>query len=289
MVFVGGSAAVSALLVGSPSSTVQALRYALAAAVLAGLARVSRRRVLRPRGREWAWLAGVAVAGLVVFNVALVHGARHAEPAVFGVAVASVPLVLALLGPLLDGRTTGGAVWLAAGLVTAGAVLVVGFGRADAVGVAWAVVVLVCEAAFTLLAVPVLGRLGPWGVSVHTTWMAAAAFGVLGVVTEGPLALNRLGWPELAAGAYLSLGVTALAFVCWYGAVARLGAGRAGLLTGIAPVAAAAVGVALGEPWPGPAVWVGILVVATGLVVGLARPADDALTGATAAPVEVAR
>jgi hypothetical protein len=34
---------------------------------------------------------------------------------------------------------------------------------------AWAVVVFGCEAAFTLLAIPVLGRHGPWGVSVHTT------------------------------------------------------------------------------------------------------------------------
>jgi len=276
MVFVGGSAAVSALLVGAPVLTVQALRYALASAVLVGLARLGRRRLVLPRGRDWAWLSGVTTSGLVVFNLALVHGAPHAEPAVFGVAVASVPLVLALVGPLLDGRTTSPAVWLAAGLVTAGAVLVVGFGRADAVGVAWAVVVLVCEAGFTLLAVPVLGRLGPWGVSVHSTWLAAVVFALLGLLTEGPGAVTRLELPELAAGAFLALGVTALAFVCWYGAVARLGAGRAGLLTGIAPVAAAGVGVALGAPWPGPVVWLGIGVVAAGLALGLARPRGTA-------------
>jgi drug/metabolite transporter (DMT)-like permease len=57
--------------------------------------------------------------------------------------------------------------------------------------------------------------------------------------------------------------------VLWYGAVGHLGAGRAGLLTGVAPVAAALGGVALGLPMPGPAVWLGIAGVAAGLIVGL--------------------
>ena len=37
-----------------------------------------------------------------------------------------------------------------------GATLVQGLGRADGVGLAWAVVVFMCEAAFTLMAVPLL-------------------------------------------------------------------------------------------------------------------------------------
>ena len=43
----------------------------------------------------------------------------------------------------------------------------------------------------------------------------------------------------------------------------------AGLLTGVAPVAAAAVGVLLGGPAPRPLVWAGIAVVAAGLAMGL--------------------
>jgi len=56
--------------------------------------------------------------------------------------------------------------------------------------------------------------------------------------------------------------VTAVAFVLWYSSVGRLGASRAGLLTGVAPVAAAATGVLLGGPAPRPLVWAGIAVVA---------------------------
>jgi len=129
--------------------------------------------------------------------------------------------------------------------------------------------VLCCEAGFTLLAVPILARHGAWGVSVHTTWLAAVIFAVLGLVHDGPSAVTRLREQDLLAVAYLAVAVTAVAFVLWYSSVGRLGAGRAGLLTGVAPVAAAATGVALGAPAPRPLVWVGIAVVAGGLALGL--------------------
>ncbi len=274
MVFVGGSVAVSGTLASAPLFTLQSLRYAVACLLLLGFARVAGAAVRMPRGAEWAWLAGVTVTGLVVFNLALVHGSRHAEPAVLGVAVACVPVLLALVGPALQGHRPRGAVLVAAAVVTAGAVLVQGFGRTDGTGLVWALVTFGCEAAFTLLAVPVLGRHGPFGVSVHATWMAAAAFAVLGATAEGPGAVVRLTAGDLAAGAYLAVGVTAVAFVLWYTSVARLGAGRAGLLTGIAPIAAAAAGVALGGPFPSLAVWAGIAVVAAGLTLGLTGRAD---------------
>lgn len=265
MVFVGGSVAVSGVLAAAPLATLQSLRYAVASLLLVGYARLAGRPVKRPRGREWLWLLGVTGAGLVLFNVALVEGSKHAEPAVLGVAVACVPIVLAALS---GGRARTN-VLSAAVVVTAGAILVEGAGRADATGIAWAVVTFACEAGFTLLAVPLLGRLGPVGVSVHTTWLAALMFGAYGVVAEGPAAILTTTKPELLAAAYLAVGVTACAFVLWYTAVEQLGAGRAGLLTGIAPIAAAAAGVALGEPLPGPLVWAGIALVAIGLAAGM--------------------
>ncbi|MGF1648561.1 MAG: DMT family transporter [Kineosporiaceae bacterium] len=282
MAFVGGSAAVAAVLDEAPLSTAQAVRYAVACALLLVMARLARRRVLRPRGREWLWLAGVALTGLVLFNVALVEGSRHAEPAVLGVAVAAVPLVLALLGPVLEGRRPGVAVVAAAGVVTAGAVLVQGGGRSDLMGLAWALLVLGCEAAFTLLAVPVLRRHGPWGVSVHSTWLAVVMFAALAAVTEPPRAALTLTRDETWAVAYLAVAVTAVAFVLWYSAVGRLGAAAAGLLTGIAPVSAAVAGVILGGPAPGPWVWAGIAAVGIGLAVGVRASASVTRTGTPA-------
>lgn len=271
MTFVGGSVAVSGVLADAPLHTAQAVRYAVACALLVGWARLTGRTLHRPRGAEWWWLTGVAVSGLVVFNLALVHGSRHAEPAVLAVAVACVPVALAAVGPMLEGRSPQTRVVAAAVVVSLGAVLVEGLGRADGVGLLWALTVFVCEAGFTLLAVPVLGRHGPAGVSVHTTWLAAAMFAALALGTEGVSAATAFDVEELLAIGYLAVGVTAVAFVLWYSCVRGLGPGRAGLLTGVAPVAAASIGVPVTGAAPAPLVWVGIAVMVCGLMLGLGR------------------
>jgi drug/metabolite transporter (DMT)-like permease len=276
MTFVGGSVAVSGDLADAPFYTAQALRYAIACVLLIAWCRLTGRRLQRPRGVEWLWLIGVAVSGLVVFNVALVHGSRHAEPAVLAVAVACVPVALAAIGPLLEGRSPSARVLSAAVVVSAGAVVVEGLGRADAVGLLWALTVFVCEAGFTLLAVPLLGRHGPEGISVHTTWLAASMFALLGIGSEGWWAASTFDVADLLAIAYLAVGVTAVAFILWYSCVHCLGAGRAGLLTGIAPIAAAAIGVPVTGAMPGAAVWAGIALIAVGLTVGLG--ADSSAT-----------
>ncbi len=111
--------------------------------------------------------------------------------------------------------------------------------------------------------------LGQVGVSVHATWLAAVIFAAIGLVREGPAAAVRLGHQDWLAIAYLGVAVTAAAFVMWYSSVGRLGASRAGLLAGVAPVAAAVTGVLLGGPAPRPQVWAGIAVVGVGLALGL--------------------
>jgi drug/metabolite transporter (DMT)-like permease len=269
MTLVGGSVGVSRVLVDAPLFTAQAIRYAAAALVLLALASSAHVPILRPRGREWLWLAGIAATGLVLFNLAIVRGIAHAEPAVIAVAVACVPILLGLIGPLLEGQAPRRQILVAAVVVTAGSALVQGAGRTDPAGVAWAAVALCCEAAFTLLAVPVLPRHGVWGVSVHSVWMGSVLLAVLGLTAEGTGAVARLTVAEWAALAYLAIMVTAVAFLLWYSAVAALGPGRAGLLTGIAPISAALTGVLTGSRAPSPIVWTGILVVIAGLAGGL--------------------
>ncbi|MFG2616569.1 EamA family transporter [Streptomyces sp. NPDC048507] len=269
MALVGSSVTVSRSLVGAPLFAAQAVRYAVAALVLVLLARAAGAVLVRPRSREWLWLAGIAAGGLVLFNVAVVRGVAHAEPAVIAVAVACAPVLLGVVGPLLEGRRPARRVLLAAPLVVAGAVLVEGTGRTDAAGVGWAALALACEAAFTLLAVPVLGRHGAWGVSVHAVWLGAVMLAGLSLGTERPGALAELTAGQWAAVGYLAVLVTAVAFLLWYRTVAAVGSGRAGLLTGVAPLAAAGAGACAGGGPPGPAVWLGLGVVLAGLALGL--------------------
>ncbi|MFI1645359.1 DMT family transporter [Streptomyces avidinii] len=281
MALVGSSVTVSRALVDAPLFATQAVRYTAAALLLFGLARAARVPIHKPRGREWLWLAGIAATGLVLFNVAVVRGVAHAEPAVIAVAVASVPILLGLIGPFLEGRRPSRRVLLAAPVVVAGAVLVEGTGRTDAAGVGWAALALGCEAGFTLLAVPVLRRHGAWGVSVHAVWLGALMLVGLTVVCESPAGVMSLGAGQWAATGHLAVMVTAVAFLLWYRTVAAVGAGRAGLLTGVAPLAAAGAGVLAGGGVPGPAVWLGLLVVIVGLAAGL-RPDRTPQAGARA-------
>lgn len=81
--------------------------------------------------------------------------------------------------------------------------------------------------------------------SLYATWL-------VGVTVEGPSAVPEVSVSQWAAAAYLALMVTAVAFVLWYSTVRSTGAGRAGLLTGIAPLAAAGVGAVTGTGLPGP-------------------------------------
>jgi drug/metabolite transporter (DMT)-like permease len=274
MTLVGSSVGVSRTLIHAPLFAAQAIRYAAAVLLLLALARSAPVPVVRPRGREWLWLAGIAATGLVLFNVAIVRGVAHAEPAVIAVAVACVPVLLGIIGPLLEHQAPRRRIVLAALVVTAGSVLVVGTGRTDAAGVGWAALALACESAFTLLAVPVLPRHGARGVSLHSAWMGTIMLVVLSLVTEGPAAATGLTAADWAAMGYLAVMVTAVAFILWYSTVAALGPGRVGLLTGIAPVAAAVTGIVAGSQVPRPLVWLGILVVICGLVAGLwTRPA----------------
>ena len=279
MVLVGSSVAVSATLTTAPLLIAQAIRYGVAAVVLVALARSTAhpdRGAPRPRVAVARWHR---CTGLVLFNIAVVRGVAHAQPAMIAVAVACAPVALGVIGPLLQGQAPQRRIVVAAVIVTAGAVLVEGTGHGGVAGIAWAVVALATEAAFTLLAVPVLGRHGAWGVSVHSVWLGAVMFTVLALVTEGPAAAARLSAADLGAIAYLAGLVTVAAFLLWYSTVAALGPGRVGLLTGIAPVAAALTGIATGSRAPSLLMWAGIGVVLAGLGAGLwsrrGRPAPD--------------
>lgn len=272
MVCVGSSVAVSTTIADAPLFTLQAVRYAAATLVLLAVARLRGWHVPMPRGTEWLWLVALATSGLVVFNIGIVRGVAHAEPAVIGVAVAAVPVLLALVPPLVTRQRPGASLVTGAVVVTAGAALVQGGGRTDAEGVGFAALVLTCEAAFTLLAVPLLGRLGAFGVSFHAVWLATIGLAVLGALTEGPRAATTLTAGDLLAAGHLAVVVTALAFLMWYSAVGRLGAGRAGLFTGLVPVTAAALGILLGSGVPGPVVWAGTALVALGVAIGLRGP-----------------
>lgn len=273
MILTGSSVAVIGATGALPGFAVQSARYAIAAVVVAIIVAWRRRRegrrMPRPAVADIGWAFAGAGAGLVGFNLVMLLGVQHAEPAVLGSAVACIPLVLAVTAPLAAGRRPSARLVAGGVVVSAGAVLVTGWGRTDAIGLLCAGALVVCEAVFTLAAARGIIRLGAFAYTAWTCVIAAVAFGALSLALEHPdlAAIGQSIVPVL----YLGVAVTAAAFVLWFSAVGRLGAERAGLSAGAAAPASVLTAWALGAPLPSPIVWVGVALIAVGLAIGFGR------------------
>lgn len=273
MLLVGTSTAVSATIADYPVLSGQALRYALAAAIL--LAVVRHRRLPRAglTARDFLLLAALAATGLVGFNVFLVEATRHASPAMIGTVVGAIPVVLALVGPMAQRRRPAARVVAAAAVVTLGAVVAAGFGGGSLRGVLLSLGALAGEVAFSLLALPLLPKIGPLRVAAYPAALSVPMLLAASIFLDGPSALRLPTPSEATAFAYLGVIVTATAFFLWYDALRRLGADRAGLFAGLVPVGALITTAVLGLGGVGPADIVGALIVAAGVIIGLRRPA----------------
>ncbi len=269
MVAVGSGITVSADLVDYPVFAAQALRYTMATLVLFAGARLVGRRIPLPRGRDWLWLIALAASGQALYNVAVVQAVRAAEPAAVAVFVGAVPLLLTLADSIRSRTRPKPAMIVGVVLVVAGAALVQGGGRTSIGGIGWSMVALACEAAFTLLAVPLLSRIGPLGVSAHTCWIAAAQLLAIAMAINGRAAVPMPAASEAFAIGYLAVVLTAMAFVLWYTAVKRLGPATAGLFAGLIPIAGAATGLLVGLTTISPALLGGALLVGIGISLGL--------------------
>jgi drug/metabolite transporter (DMT)-like permease len=268
MAIVGSSFAVLDTLRAYPQSGGQAVRYAVGALLLIAIAG---RRPPRLTARQLGRLALLAATGLAAFNLLVMAAEASMDPGSVGVIVATVPVLLALAGPLQDGRRPQARVVAAAALVAAGAAAVQGLGgEVTAAGMAAALGALACEAAFSLLAAPLLRPLGPVAVSAWAAVLAVPMLLALGLVQDGPGDLLRVPTTSEALGlGWLAVGVTAIAFVLWYSAVQALGVERTGLLTGVLPVSALLVAALLGREQLTAGRLAGALLVGAGIAAGL--------------------
>src|SRR5687767_10498847 len=167
MSILGASVAVSREILDLPALSAQAARYAVAAAILGAIA-LRQPRVTAPdlaASPAAAWrtvsrLALLAATGLVLFNVVVLAALRRADPEVLGAVIGCTPLALAAAGPIQQRRRPEARLLRAAGVVVVGAAIVQGTGRTTLTGLLLAIAALACEAAFSLVAAPLLPRIG---------------------------------------------------------------------------------------------------------------------------------
>jgi drug/metabolite transporter (DMT)-like permease len=287
VLLVGGSVAASSLLAGYPVLGGQAIRYAAAGLLLAGLARLRHQQLPRPAGREWCWLAVLAAVGLAGCSVLLIMATRAASPAGVGVVIGAAPLIITIAGPVAAGRRPPGRVLAAAGIVTAGAAI---SQLGSTTGAGWSLPGLLLSAGAlagvagtSLLAAPLLPRLGALAVTIYACGLASAQLLVAAVLVRlagGPPVLRPLTGTELAALLYLAVAVTAVVFVAWFSAVERLGAERTGLFNGLVPIASLIAVAAIGTGTVTGMQLAGALSVLAGVTLGLTQRAGPPAVGA---------
>ncbi len=270
MLAVGGSVALNELIVDYPTLTGQAVRYALAAAILGAIARG---RPTALRRRDLARLVALAATGLAGFNVCILLALRHADAAIIGTVIGATPIALAICGPLLRRERPATRAVAAALVVVLGAAIVRGGGHADTTGVLLAVGALAGEVSFSLIAVPLLARIGVVRTSAYAC-AAAVPLLLAGAVAGGELARWRPpSTAEALTYAYLVLVLTVGAFLAWYNGLGRLGVERAGLFAGLMPVATLATATILHASAPTLPQVAGVAIVGAGLAFALARSA----------------
>jgi drug/metabolite transporter (DMT)-like permease len=274
---VGSLVAAADVIADYPVAAGQAARYALAGVLLTA---VGRGRLARPSARELASLTALAATGLVLFNLCVVGAVQEGDPGTVGVVVGCVPVVLAIAAPLLEGRRPSPR------LVAAGIVVAVGAAGVEqagaglsSLGVVLAIGALVCEACFSLIAVPLLRRLSPVTVSAYSCLLAVPLAAACSLIADGA-ALPAPTLAELAALAYLGSVVTVGGFVLWYVAIGLLGVERAGLFSGVLPISALACAAAIGAGDITAAKLAAMLMVLLGITLGMrAAPSDSGPRG----------
>jgi len=221
-------------------------RVGIGAALLLPIA--VRRRELAPLLAQWRWVLLFALVEIIAPWLLLSEAETRLSSSLSGLLIASVPILVAVLGRLTGGQDRLTAVRWTGLLIGLGgvALLVIGGGtHGDAGSVAEVLLVAVCYAIGPLIAARKLSELPPLG-------MTAACLGVAAIV-YAPIA--AVTWPSaapapkvIASMCGLAVLCTAIAFLIFFALIAEVGPARASVITYVNPAVAVALGIGvLGE------------------------------------------
>jgi drug/metabolite transporter (DMT)-like permease len=242
------------------------LRLALAALVLGAVA--AWRRVGRPSRRDLPLLALCALSGMTAYQVLLNAGEVTVPAATASLLVNVSPIFTALLAVLMLGERLSAMGWCGVLLGFAGAAVIAvaaGGGVRLSAGALLVLGAALAQATFFVSQKALLRRYGSLAVTAWAMGLGAAmalplAGGLAGDVSAAPAA-------ALIAVAFLAFGASALGFLTWAYAVARVDVTvAASTLYAVPPVAALVGWLALGEV-PSPLTAVGGAVALTGVAI----------------------
>jgi drug/metabolite transporter (DMT)-like permease len=278
IVYATSYVATRATLGSVPPGTLAFTRLVIAWAALAPFARprAAEPPISRSDRRTIAWMGLLGFAGAYAFS----HwGIARSTASNAALLIVVEPLTLMLASPFYLGERLSPREAVGAALAVVGTALVVVNGIPGVTeklvphwqGDLLLVLAGVAYAAYSLLGRRVLARHAPLGVTTRS--LAWGAGGILPVVAAEWASGARPAWaaPAVAGTLYLALVISALGYVAWNWALARVPAPRAALFLNVQPIAGALLGaVLLDEPLNGFTIFGGVAIVA-GLAVAFGR------------------
>jgi len=216
-------------------------RVGIGAALLLPIA--IRRRELAPLLPHWRWVGLFALVEIIAPWLLLSDAETRLSSSLSGLLIASVPILVAVLGRLTGGQDRLTAVrWagLLIGLGGVGLLVARGGAHGGAGSVAEVLLVAICYAIGPLVAARKLSELPPLGLTSACLAFAAIVYAPIAAVT----------WPSasppgkvIAALCALAVICTAIAFLIFFALIAEVGPARASVITYINPAVAVALGV----------------------------------------------
>lgn len=198
-------------------------------------------RVRRPRARDLPLVGLCGLSGMTVYQLLLNAGERTVPAGTASLLIATAPIYSALFAAALLGEHSTRRRWVGSGIAFAGSAVIaashgLGFGASALVVLAAAV----AQATYHTAQKPLLARYSGLEVTVYATWS-----GTVFILPWAPglvHAVPHAGAAALGSAVGLGIAPSALGFVLWAYAVARMDVGRA--TTALYLVPAVAIGIA---------------------------------------------
>jgi drug/metabolite transporter (DMT)-like permease len=203
--------------------------------------------------RDWWTLAWLGLIGHFLYQVLFIGGLARTSVANSSLIIAASPAVIALGSALVRHARIGPLHWAGALLSMAGIYLVVGrgagMGTSGLTGDLMMSAAVLCWAAYTIGAEPLMRRHSPVGVTGLSL--------VFGTLLYVPFSLPRIlsvNWTRVSAASFGALAYAAVlamgvAYTIWYSAVREIGSARTSVYSNLIPIVAMLTAVLfLGEP-----------------------------------------
>lgn len=234
---VGSGVTTASLLKDASPLLTQGMRYTIGALFLIPLVVREEKVDSRLTKVDYLHLLLVAGLGVVAFSTLGIIALRHIDPSGLAIIIGAAPIAIGIFGPIIDKRRPTLRPIIGAVVVLLGTAIVEGNSSASLIGIALALVVMACDASFSIFSVGVVKKIGPYRLSLITISFGAVVLLGYEAVT-GDLRLASLTHREYIIIAYQGVFSTFGAFALWYQGMSRVKIESIGLFPGLIPVGA---------------------------------------------------